>query len=70
MGYGSDELMTQPIAGATFAFTILVKDAADTDIAKTNPTIDSINDFLISVNGGSWDTLDNAPTVTPAGGKQ
>lgn len=29
--------------------------------------IDPVNDFLISINGGAWDTLDNAPAVAPAG---
>jgi hypothetical protein len=33
-----------------------------------NPTIDPVNDFLISLNGtGAWDTLDIAPVVSPAG---
>lgn len=30
---------------------------------------EQFNDFLISINGGTWDTLDNAPTVSPAGGE-
>lgn len=55
------------IAGATCTFRVAVYDAANTKIAKTNPTIDAANDFLININGGSWDTLDNAPVVLPAG---
>jgi hypothetical protein len=44
-----------------------VYDATDPKIAKVNPTIDAVNDFLISINDGAWETLDNAPTITPAG---
>lgn len=60
-------MLFECIAGATCTFRIAVYDDADTTIAKTNPTIDAANDFLISINGGAWDTLDNAPVVSPAG---
>lgn len=57
----------QFIVGATHSFSIGLRDSTNTVIAKANPTIDTANDFFISVNGGAWETLDNAPTVSPAG---
>lgn len=60
-------MLLECIAGATCAFRIGVFDASDTTIAKANPTLDTANDFAISINDGEWDTLDNAPTVLPAG---
>lgn len=54
------------ITGATATVTIVVRDSSDATLAKTNPTIDALNDFLIDTGSG-WETLDNSPTVSPAG---
>lgn len=59
--------MTNPIAGQTYSVSLTVEDAASAGVAKTDPTIDAANDFLISINGGGWDTLDNDPVVSPSG---
>lgn len=58
--------MSECIAGSTYTFPINVIDATNPLMAKANPTIDA-SDFLVSLNGGSWDALDNEPTVSPAG---
>lgn len=55
------------IVGQTHSFSIGLRDASNEWIAKVNPTLDTANDFAISINGAAWDTLDNAPTVSPAG---
>lgn len=59
--------MTQdPIAGQTYSFSIVVRDSTDASMAKLNPTINAVDDFQISINGGTWGSLDNAPAVSPA----
>lgn len=60
-------MILEIIAGQTATFGIGVRDSTDATVYKTNPTIDATNDFAISINGGSWDTLDNAPVLEPAG---
>lgn len=60
---------TQCVAGKIYKFKIGVRDASNTLLAKANPTIDPSNDFLLSINGGAWETLDVAPVVVPSGGE-
>lgn len=56
------------VAGHNYRFGIGVRNPADSTMLLANPTIDPVNDFLISLNGtGAWDTLDIAPVVSPAG---
>lgn len=57
----------QFVVGQTHSFSIGLRDSTNQWIAKANPTLDTANDFLISINDGAWDTLDNAPSVSPAG---
>lgn len=57
----------QFVVGQTHSFSIGLRDSTNQWIAKANPTLDTTNDFLISINDGAWDTLDNAPSVSPAG---
>lgn len=57
----------QFVVGQTHSFSIGLRDSTNQWIAKANPTLDTANDFLISINDGAWETLDNAPTVSPAG---
>jgi len=63
-------MSTVPVVGQTFSFDIQLRSQADANLFQTNPTLDAANDFRITINGGAYDTLDNAPTVSPAGGDQ
>lgn len=62
--------MSECVAGQTHTVKISVYDATSfasgLGIAKMDPAIDSA-DFEISVNGNTWQAIDNAPTVEPAG---
>lgn len=63
---------TECVTGHIFEFGVVVFDGTDDfgRMAKTNPTIDPINDFLLSINDGPWDTFDIAPVVSPAGSER
>lgn len=59
-----------PIPGETFTFNLPgLEDQANPGLWKSNPTI-AAGDFIISINSGATDSLDNTPTVKPAGGTQ
>src|SRR5690349_9711994 len=57
---------TECVAGEIYKFGIAVRDEVNPDTALENPVIEAA-DFFISINGGTFHTLDNAPTVAPAG---
>lgn len=59
-------MIRECIAGQSYTTRIGVRDSTTPDIAKINPSIND-NDFLISINDGAWEALDNTPTVTPTG---
>lgn len=58
------------IPGSTFTLYLPgLEDQANAGLFKSSPTI-AAGDFTISINGGATDSLDNTPTVKPAGGTQ
>lgn len=58
------------VAGSAFTFYIPgLEDQANPGLFKSAPTI-AAGDFTMSINGGALDSLDNTPTVSPAGSTQ
>lgn len=57
-----------PVAGQTYTTYITLEDVANPGLPKFAPTLDATNDFQLSINDGAIETLDNAPSVLPAGG--
>lgn len=58
------------VAGQTYTFGISLESVANSGKFQVAPTLDTTNDFKISINGGAFASLTNAPTVTPSGGTQ